>query len=228
MNPVLKAAKSLVPPALGARLHRLFDDEGRAARDADDRRAPRTALEPSHVAPCTVLVDREALLAHLPHGGVVAEVGVDHGAFSQRILEATRPSHLHLIDVWGSERYHDGLFELVTDTFRPQTEAGEATIHRALSVDAAARFPASTFDWVYLDTDHSYETTRDELRAYAPLVKPEGLIAGHDYVMGNWGSGYRYGVMEAVHEFCAAEGWALRYVTASLTEKASFAIQRLR
>lgn len=44
--------------------------------------------------------NRQELLAHMPCGGVVAEVGVDEGNFSQQILEICNPQKLYLIDSW--------------------------------------------------------------------------------------------------------------------------------
>ena len=222
-----KALKTAVPDAVGAKLHALFADEARAAREAHERTVPHARLTEEHVAHCEVVLDRRVLLERLPTGAVVAEIGVDRGGFSRQILDVTAPARLHLIDVWASERYHAGLLDLVTDTFGAEIASGQVQIHRDTSVRAAGAFADGTFDWIYIDTDHSYETTRDELAAYAPKVKPGGVIAGHDYIVGNWTSGYRYGVMEAVHEFCVAEGWELVYLTAVLTEKPSFAIRRI-
>ena len=66
-----------------------------------------------------------------------------------------------------------------------------------------------------------------ELLAYAPKLKPGGIMAGHDYSMGNWVKGFRYGVIEAVHEFCVEHDWELRYLTVQRLERPSFAISRL-
>ena len=222
-----KVIKAVVPPAVGSRLHALFDDHARAARAAREEAVPRVRLSERHIARCTLLLDRRALLERLPTGAEVAELGVDRGGFSRQILDVTAPARLHLVDVWASERYHDGLFQDVTAAFAGEIASGRVRVHRERSVEAAGRFEDASLDWVYVDTDHSYETTRDELAAYAPKVKPGGLIAGHDYVVGNWTSMYRYGVMEAVHEFCVARDWELVYLTAVLTEKPSFAIRRI-
>ncbi|MEL7133356.1 MAG: class I SAM-dependent methyltransferase, partial [Pseudomonadota bacterium] len=70
-------------------------------------------------------------------------------------------------------------------------------------------------------------TTLSELYAYAPKVKLGGLIAGHDYTMGNWITGYKYGVIEAVVEFCVKENWGIAFLTASSNESNSFAIKRI-
>ena len=49
------------------------------------------------------------------------------------------------------------------------------------SVEVAARCPAASFDLVYLDAGHTYEQVVADILAWAPAVKPDGLLAGHDY-----------------------------------------------
>lgn len=66
-------------------------------------------------------------------------------------------------------------------------------IIRARSLQGAQLLAAgSSFDWVFLDGDHSYETVKFEIQAYTPLLKVGGLMSGHDY--------YHGGVWQAVHE----------------------------
>lgn len=188
---------------------------------------PKVRLGERHMRHCQLVLDREALLDRLPHWGTVAELGVDRGDFSARILERTEPRTLHLVDTWETSRYHAGLYDQTRERFAAEIASGRVRIHRKASLDAAADFAPGHFDWVYIDTDHSYVTTARELRRYAPKIRPGGLIAGHDYVMGNWVSGYRYGVIEAVHEFCVEDGWELAFLTADQTESPSFAIRRI-
>ena len=101
-------------------------------------------------------------------------------------------------------------------------------IHRKLSTEAVSDFEDNYFDWIYLDTDHSYELTSVELLKYAAKAKQNGVISGHDYSMGNWVESYRYGVIEAVHEFCVKHDWELIYLTLEPTENQSFAIRRIQ
>lgn len=197
-------------------------------REAAVNKPPKVRLAEKHMRNCALLLDRAELLTRLPRGGTVAELGVDHGDFSARILELTQPARLHLIDMWGSERYHGGLFDGVKQRFRSEISDGSIQVHRKMSVDAADDFADASFDWIYIDTDHSYETTARELRRFAPKIKDGGLIAGHDYCMGNWANSYRYGVIEAVHEFCVRENWELVYLTAEPLESQSFAIRRIQ
>jgi hypothetical protein len=213
--------------AIETRLRRWSRVQERRSREAQETLLPRPRLRPEHVADCRVLLDRATLLEHLPHGGCVAELGVDEGGFSAAILERCRPRHLHLVDPWSTRRYGEDKRAAVCDRFRAGIATGTVTVHRALSVDAASGFAGAFFDWIYIDTTHRYDTTRDELRVYEPLIRPGGYIAGHDFVMGNWVSGMRYGVVEAVQEFCVERGWRLRYITVQAGEPASFAIQKL-
>ncbi len=89
-------------------------------------------------------------------------------------------------------------------------------------------FPGHSFDWVYLDTYHSYQVTADELLLLKDKVKIDGIIAGHDYIIGNWIRDCRYGVIEAVHEFCFKQNWELIYITINKNEMPSFAISRIK
>ena len=43
---------------------------------------------------------RSRLLSHMPKNGIAAEIGVWEGKFSRKILLATEPRELHLIDPW--------------------------------------------------------------------------------------------------------------------------------
>ncbi|EMN5249405.1 class I SAM-dependent methyltransferase [Citrobacter cronae] len=193
-----------------------------------EERLPRVKLHRQNMENCRLLLDRDELLTLMPKNAVVAEIGVDKGDFSEKILTVCSPATLFLVDAWHTERYHDGLFNSVTQRFAKQLEDKTIDIKRGLSVETAGQFEDSSLDWIYIDTDHSYETTIRELCAYAPKIKPGGIIAGHDYTMGNFAKWYRYGVIEAVHEFCVAFNWELIFMTVDVTENQSFAIRKIK
>ena len=150
-----------------------------------EKQIPKVPLARKHMKNCELLLDRSEMLSKLKKGGKVAEIGVARGEFSELILKITEPDSLHLIDIWNSKRYGAGLFRRVGARFKEQIDNGCVRIHRKLSTDAAEDFDDNYFDWIYIDTDHSYATTREELVKYAPKVKHDGIIAGHDYTMGN-------------------------------------------
>ncbi len=186
---------------------------------------PADNFENKHVQHLVSLPTRQHMLHQLPKHAVIAEIGVNKGDFSAEILSTCTPLKLMLIDVWTSQRYHEGLFEGVKNRFSTGIQSGQIEIKRAFSFDAIATCPDAYFDWVYLDTDHTLETTRRELELLRLKMKPGGIIAGHDYIMGNWNGGIRYGVMEAVREFCLKYDWEMIFLTHELQDHPSFAIR---
>lgn len=195
-------------------------------RARQSSRIPYVELEQKHIANLKTLLHREHLLEHLPPNGVVAEVGVERGDFSQLILEKKCPERLYLIDWWAGKAGQAD-FEIVQKRFAREIEIGKVQLCRGRSVDVLAQFPKSHFDWIYLDTDHSYETTTAELLLCTNILKPNGLVLGHDYLTGNWDGGIRYGVVEAVNEFCVRHDWEFLFLTAETHRHLSFAIRQL-
>lgn len=194
-------------------------EQRRALKDT----MPRSALHAVHTSRCRLLPDRCHLLDMLPKAATVAEIGVAFGDFSGEILARTAPRKLHLIDAWGTDRYRAGL-DRIRDKYAGQIESGRVEIHRGLSTEVLAGFPAASFDWVYIDTDHTYATTLAELRLCRDRLKPGGRIAGHDFCTGNVVSAVPYGVVEAVAEFCLEDGWEFEFLALDPSGHFSFCI----
>lgn len=165
-----------------------------------------------------LMATREQLVRLLRPGGVGLEIGVATGAFSQVLLDEARPAKLHLVDPWihhadpayqpdvnnVPQQESDRRHREVCDRFESQMRSGVVEIHRATSEAAVARFPDAYFDWIYIDGAHHYEACVSDLRLYAPKVKPDGLILGHDYSAGDDARRMNFGVVQAVNEFVAA------------------------
>jgi hypothetical protein len=158
---------------------------------------------------------RQSLLDHIPPGSVGAEIGVFKGAFSEKLLKATKAKKLYLIDPWVSrtedaydkawygktnsdQAMMDTICKGVRRRFAAEIEAGTVEILRMESSKAAAMIPDESLDFVYIDGDHSYEGVRDDLANYLPKVRAGGLICGDDYGLGAW---WGDGVLKALHEF---------------------------
>jgi predicted O-methyltransferase YrrM len=52
---------------------------------------------------------------------------------------------------------------------------------RAESTLAALQFQNESLDFVFLDADHRYSAIRADILSWLPKVKPNGILAGHDY-----------------------------------------------
>ncbi len=188
---------------------------------------PIFELSKIHIKNTKLLTTREELLECLPKGGIVAELGVDEGEFSKSILGINKPKKLHLVDFWGSKRYNQDKRRKVETRFKKNIEANNLEINLGLSTEVVKGFQDNYFDWIYIDTSHSYKTTIEELELYRSKIKSNGFIAGHDYVMGHWNGMVRYGVIEAVYEFCVKYNWEIMFLTTELNESLSFAIKRI-
>lgn len=49
------------------------------------------------------------------------------------------------------------------------------------SEEAVKLFHDNQFDFVYIDGNHSYESVKEDIKAWLPKIKHTGWIAGHDY-----------------------------------------------
>lgn len=156
---------------------------------------------------------------YLPTGGVGAEIGVLKGRFSRILWQETRPSRLHLMDPWylaGAEWEYqipnrstvDALIGVLRQ-FRDELPSGAVQLHIGFDLDLLPGFPDHYFDWVYLDTTHKYDQTRDELQILKHKLKPNGILAGDDWHAEP--EHVHYGVCVALREFVASEPWEFLY-----------------
>lgn len=219
---------ALVPKAIQRKAYNWHRNKMKAEWEKKYSNAVYPKITQKHIQHTIILENRYELLNRLMKHGVVAEIGVDRGDFSKEILKFAKPSSLHLVDSWASERYGATKMKAVKERFASEIVEGLVKVHQSKSVQAAAIFKEQYFDWVYIDTDHSYETTKAELESYASKVKSDGIIAGHDFIIGNWAGMVRYGVIEAVYEFCTKYDWEIIYITADIEEYPSFAIRRIQ
>ena len=195
-------------------------------RQALKSRLPSTQLTLSHTQQCIVLPDRLDLLNRLPKQAVVAEIGVAFGDFSKEILARCDPSRVYLIDAWEGDRYAPGL-ETIRKDLAEEIASRKVRIAQSYSTTKLRQFPDTFFDWVYIDTNHTYKTTWSELVICDNKVKPDGRIAGHDFCTGNVIEPVAYGVIEAVTRFCSEFNWQFEYLTLESHGHFSFCLKRL-
>lgn len=177
-------------------------------RTTSQRRAmwPTTPmLTAEHVRGRTVFENREAILEQLPKHIVCAEVGVDLAEFSEKIFRTVEPSKLHLIDIALSS------IQTAKDKFATEIQAGTVQTHCGDSSTLLSTFPDQYFDWIYIDGDHSYEGAKRDLEAALPKLKPDGMIGVNDYIFFSPSDFTKYGVIEAVNEFCLSHSFKLVY-----------------
>ena len=155
----------------------------------------------------------------LPKNGIGAELGVMKGHFSPILLKHTNATKLHLVDPWyfltghwswasGNQSTVDALIKILK-YFKKEIEDERILIHVDDDLQVLTMFPDQYFDWVYIDSSHSYEHTKHELQILASKVKDSGVIAGDDW---HPEPGHRHhGVYKAVNEFIISEKYRVIY-----------------
>ena len=146
----------------------------------------------------------EAFLRLLEEAGVLGmpyiygvEIGVWRGGFSRWMLRNLPGLHLKMVDLWapppedspawladepgargtaeGHERHRQ--VALRNTDFAPNRR----TVLQKESTLAAAGVADGTLDFVFIDGSHLYGAVLADLEAWAPKVRPGGVVGGHDW-----------------------------------------------
>lgn len=169
-----------------------------------------------------ILPTRIDLIAMLPQGTRIAEIGVWRAYFTTKMLDLPNLGLVYAIDSWKPRpEYHDplapddheqNLLECLHN-LRGHIPGGRVRVVRMDSLDAAKSFKPGELDAVYIDADHSYEACLADLKAWSKIVTRNGYILGHDYTSNEQAKKWKFGVIEAVAEFCKSEGWHITHLT---------------
>lgn len=150
-----------------------------------------------------LISSRTDLVARYAPSGIWAEM-----------LKRSDIRELWLIDCWGPYPDADPRDPSVFDLERGErlyssvinrfADDSRVRIVRDLIENAAAAFPQEYFDFIYIDAGHRYATVQRHLDLCFPLVRPGGMLAGHDYLRASdfpW-----IEVKAAVDDWCNARG----------------------
>jgi len=130
----------------------------------------------------------DLLHAHRPHRCV--ELGTWRGASAIAFAHELRQwgGVLTCVDTWMGAVAYGGtvtgapqmLFECATNLVAAHV-APSVRLVPALTTAAAAAWTDGPIDFLYVDADHSYESTAADLDAWWPHVRVGGIVAGDDY-----------------------------------------------
>lgn len=143
----------------------------------------------------------------------VINVGAGVGTSGLAILEARPDSLLITVDQrcepegsplggLGNERQ---LLERVRISKARYTQLCGDSVHVARTV---LKRSATKHDMVFIDAGHEYDECYRDIKAYLPLIVPNGIIALHDY-----GADFWPGVQKAVDELLKDRLFVLHYDT---------------
>ena len=157
------------------------------------------------------------LLNDCPDGGTFVELGCFKGKSTSfivtEIINQKRKVNFTTIDSFEGHtnstdsnevKAYNGINNIFED-FRANTKhisnylaknkelSDSLNIYACLSHEGAYFFKDASVDVLFIDAGHSYEAVKKDIEAWLPKMKPNGIIAGHDY--NSW-----VGVKNAVNE----------------------------
>jgi hypothetical protein len=143
---------------------------------------------------------------------IICEVGVFAGRNFGRMIEHT-PRLAVGVDIWkndGKYEHNDAEFsqedldKLYNGLLKRFGAKPFVKLIRQYSDDAAKNFPDNYFDFIYIDGDHTYNGTMDDLNSWFPKVKKGGFFVGDDYNRTVYPTKVKYDVKDAVNDFSKA------------------------
>lgn len=134
------------------------------------------------------------LKSYYPEPLQIAEVGVKTGEHALFILNTLLIENLFLIDPYVEYLVDDSsvsepytitqaqIDESLQTMFNAiQPFAHKVTCMRMYSLVAVKTFPNRSLDAVYIDANHSRPHIDNDIEAWYPKVRYDGVLAGHDY-----------------------------------------------
>lgn len=117
-----------------------------------------------------------------------AEIGVKNGRFIQHLLSQFSSLEMYAVDPWepqpfANESYVLWDFDDIYTEYQSRIEPYRLRVRemRMYSHDAVHHIPDKALDFVFIDAQHDYGSVVTDITAWAPKVKPGGLLSGHDY-----------------------------------------------
>ncbi len=105
-----------------------------------------------------------------------AEIGVARGHFSEELCRVNPNLKMHCIDIWADP--DKTIFAEAKKRLAPLN----CKLIRKSSMEAVKEFAPQSLDFVYIDGDHRYQQVLKDLTAWSKIVRPDGIVSGHDYL----------------------------------------------
>jgi predicted O-methyltransferase YrrM len=141
---------------------------------------------------------------------VGAEIGVAYGYYSEVLCQSIPGLKLYCVDSWKGYVGYDTRYEKYEEMFEQAKKVlskYNCEFIRKYSMDAVKDFEDGSLDFVYIDANHDYDHTLEDIREWTKKVKIGGIVSGHDYYMSKRGN---VKVKEAVNTYIAETGYELQ------------------
>ncbi len=182
------------------------------------------ALRQSDVENAKLFGSRQDLVEYLApelRGGKVAEVGVMYGDFSDFIIRTIEPELFVGIDMFKmhlSPYIFQGKSSV--DIFQGMThrefyekrfsECGNRVrLEEGDSCEVLSRYPDRTFDMIYVDAGHDYESVKKDADLSKQKIKLHGILIFNDYIRYSHLEDQYYGIIPVVNDLVINQGFVV-------------------
>ena len=173
---------------------------------------------------------REEIPSILAQESIGCEIGIFEGEYSQVLVDSKKFKQLYLVDIFsgtassGDKSGHNvktyNNASVLYDHNKSKFDGYDSIeIVKEDGIEFLNRMP-NLFDFIYIDTVHTYTHTLKELEAAYLSTKKGGYICGHDYNEQQYS-----GLVRAVKEFCGK--YSLSFETTDQDILESYMIQKV-
>lgn len=163
--------------------------------------------------------DDLAVLFHELDFRVGAEIGVAAGEYSEIIMQCNpQLERMYGVDPHLPYKGYKDFVRLGTfDSLERQAhdrldKYPNYTFVKEFSVEASKQFEDGSLDFVYIDANHSDPYVTQDIEAWTPKVRKDGIVAGHDYarIKGNaLEDSKNWAVIPAINKFARENNYQL-------------------
>ena len=143
-----------------------------------------------------------------------------YGDFSEFLLRTIEPEILVTIDrydahtatfTWG--KYTSDRFEGMTHRQfierRFSSRGKQVRCEEGASWECLSRYPNQTFDLIYVDAGHDYDSVKKDAELSKEKIKPLGILVFNDYIKySHWDDRY-YGIIPVVNDLVVNQGFEI-------------------
>ncbi len=117
---------------------------------------------------------------------LIVEFGSFHGRSTRALADNNFDGRIWAVDIWNVGQINNDLGQSIStyslpyflNNLKDHIETGHVIPIRNFSSNFTLPFKV---DMVFIDADHTYEGCRKDILQAMKLLKPNGLLCGHDY-----------------------------------------------